>query len=182
MDVTCEVTPHHFTLCDEDITDYDSNYKMNPPLRSREDVENLKNAFKNDIIDCISTDHAPHHIDEKNIEFEKAANGIVGLETSVSLTITELVNNGYLTPSKMVEKMSYNPAKILGIDKGTLGVGKIADITIINPDKEYTIDVDKFLSMGKNSPFGGRKVKGYVEYTIVNGKVILERGQIKNDD
>ena len=123
VNVTAEAAPHHFTLCDEDITEYDANYKMNPPLRSREDRDAIVGAIKDGTIDCIATDHAPHHIDDKNCEFEKAANGIIGLETSFALTNTELVEKGVLTPTGLVEKMSSNPAKILGINKGNLSVG-----------------------------------------------------------
>ncbi len=125
-------------------------------------------------MDVIATDHAPHHASEKNLPFADAPFGIVGLETSVALTITELVNKGYLTPMQMAEKMSYNPARILGIDKGTLQPGKIADITIINPNKEYIIDSTHFVSMGKNQPYDGRTVKGEVQYTIVAGEVIYQ--------
>ena len=173
--VTAEVCPHHFTLTEDDIDGHDSNYKMNPPLRSKEDAEALKLGLKNNIMDVISTDHAPHHKSEKEAGFAEAPFGITGLETSVCLTITELVDKGYLTPLQMAEKMSYNPAKVLGIDKGTLGEGKIADITIINPDAEYVIDSTTFVSMGKNTPFDGRKVKGEVEYTIVAGEVIYSK-------
>lgn len=179
--VTAEVTPHHFTLSDEDIEGYDANFKMNPPLRSREDVEALKEALKNNIIEVIATDHAPHHSDEKNCEFEKAANGIIGLETALPLTITELVNKDFLTPSQMVEKMSLNPAKIIGSDKGTLGTGKTADIAIINPEEKYFIDITKFASKAKNSPFDGHEVYGRVLYTIVGGKVIVENGALKEE-
>lgn len=181
INVTAEVTPHHFTLTEDDIIDYDSNYKMNPPLRTKEDVEALKQGLKDNIIEVIATDHAPHHIDEKNCEFEKAANGIIGLETAVALSITELVDKNILTPSQLIEKMSVNPAKILNIDKGSLSVGKIADITIINPEKKYKINADEFVSKAKNSPFGAREVKGKVEYTIVNGKIIVENGSLKGE-
>ena len=179
--VTAEVTPHHFTLTEDDINDYDANYKMNPPLRTKEDVEALRQALKNNIIDVIATDHAPHHIDEKNCEFEKAANGIIGLETSVSLGISELVETGVLTPSQLIEKMSLNPAKILNSDKGTLSVGAVADITVIDPNLEYNINVEKFASKARNTPFNGRKVKGKVIYTIVAGDVIVENGELREE-
>jgi dihydroorotase len=178
--VTAEVTPHHFTLSDEDITGYDANYKMNPPLRSKADVECMKQALKDNILEVIATDHAPHHVDEKNCEFEKAANGIIGLETSLALSITELVEGGWLTPYQLIEKMSTNPAKILGrSDIGNLSVGSNADITVIDPDTEYTIDKDKMYSKGKNTPFDGRKVKGIAAYTVVGGKVVAEYGKLK---
>lgn len=170
--VTAEVCPHHFSMCSDDITSNDGNFKMNPPLRAREDMEALIKGLQDDIMDVISTDHAPHSAEEKAKDLEHAPFGIVGLETSVALTVTNLVKKGYLTPMQMVAKMSYNPAKVLGIPKGTLDEGKIADITIIDPDKEYTIDVNTFESKGKNTPFDGYKVSGEVEYTILNGKVV----------
>ena len=170
--VTAEVCPHHFSMCSDDITSNDGNFKMNPPLRAREDMEALIKGLQDDIMDVISTDHAPHSAEEKAKDLEHAPFGIVGLETSVALTVTNLVKKGYLTPMQMAAKMSYNPAKVLGIPKGTLDEGKIADITIINPDKEYTIDVNTFESQGKNTPFDGYKVSGEVEYTILNGKVV----------
>ena len=170
--VTAEVCPHHFSMCSDDITSNDGNFKMNPPLRAREDMEALIKGLQNDIMDVISTDHAPHSAEEKAKDLEHAPFGIVGLETSVALTVTNLVKKGYFTPMQMAAKMSYNPAKVLGIPKGTLDEGKIADITIIDPDKEYTIDVNTFESKGKNTPFDGYKVSGEVEYTILNGKVV----------
>lgn len=170
--VTAEVCPHHFSMCSDDITSNDGNFKMNPPLRAREDMEALIKGLQDDIMDVISTDHAPHSAEEKAKDLEHAQFGIVGLETSVALTVTNLVKKGYLTPMQMAAKMSYNPAKVLGIPKGTLDEGKIADITIIDPDKEYTIDVNTFESKGKNTPFDGYKVSGEVEYTILNGKIV----------
>lgn len=170
--VTAEVCPHHFSMCSDDITCNDGNFKMNPPLRAKEDMEALIQGLKDDIMDVISTDHAPHSAEEKAKDLEHAPFGIVGLETSVALTVTNLVKKGYLTPMQMAAKMSYNPAKVLGIPKGTLDEGKIADITIIDPNKEYTIDVNTFESKGKNTPFDGYKVSGEVEYTILNGKVV----------
>ena len=170
--VTAEVCPHHFSMCSDDITSNDGNFKMNPPLRAREDMEALIKGLQDDIMDVISTDHAPHSAEEKAKDLEHAPFGIVGLETSVALTVTNLVKKGYLTPMQMAAKMSYNPAKVLGIPKGTLDEGKIADITIIDPDKEYSIDVNTFESKGKNTPFDGYKVSGEVEYTILNGKVV----------
>ena len=180
VNVTAEVTPHHFTLSDEDIIDYDSNFKMNPPLRTKKDVEALKNALQRGIIDVIATDHAPHHQDEKNCEFEKAANGIIGLETALPLALTELVYGGYLSETELVEKMSVNPAKILGIDKGNLAIGRPADIAVIDPTAEYEIDVNEMVSKAKNTPFHGRKVKGKVLYTLVGGKIVLDNGKLRD--
>lgn len=176
--VTAEVCPHHFTLSTQDIKDYDTNFKMSPPLREKEDIEALKKALKDGTIDVIATDHAPHHEDEKNCEFENALNGIVGLETAVPLCITELIYKNVLTPLEMIAKLTTNPAKILNLEKGTLGVGCVADITIIDPNCEYIIDKNNLVSLSKNTPFHGRKVKGKVEYTIVGGKIVVSRGNI----
>lgn len=175
LSVSAEVCPHHFTLTTDDLDPQDSNYKMNPPLRTKEDVEALKLGLKNNIMDVISTDHAPHGKEEKKTGILKAPFGIVGLETAVPLTITELVETGYLTPMQMAEKLSYNPAKVLGIDKGTLLEGKTADIVIINPNEEYSIDTAQFESKGTNTPFHGRRVKGKVCATIADGTIIYRR-------
>ena len=171
--VTGEVCPHHFAMTEDEITEDDANFKMNPPLRSAKDVQALKEALRDDIMDVISTDHAPHHADEKAKGIAEAPFGIVGSETAVALTVTHLLETGYLTPLQMAAKMSTNPAKILGIDKGTLQPGKIADITIINPTEEYVIDKNTFVSKGKNTPFHGKTVRGKVKYTIVSGKVVF---------
>ncbi len=179
VNVTAECCPHHFTLSDEVVTSYDANTKMNPPLRSNEDVEALRNALKDNTINVIATDHAPHSIDEKNCEYDKAAFGIVGLETAFALGETVLVEGGYLTPMGLIEKMTINPAKVLGIDKGDISEGKIADIAIIDPEAVYKIDASKFESKGKNTPFDGYEVKGKVLYTIVGGKTVFEKGTIK---
>lgn len=172
--VTGEVCPHHFTLCEEDIKEDDSNYKMNPPVRGREDLEALIEGLGDDTFDAISTDHAPHHADEKAKGMAQAPFGIVGSETAVELTMTELVHKGVITPYQMAEKMSYNPARILGIDKGTLDIGKIADITIVDPEREHIITAAEFVSKGKNTPFEGYKAKGVVVRTIVAGKTVYE--------
>ena len=172
MDITAEVAPHHFTLTEQDVAGDDANFKINPPLRTAEDVKALKEALASGAIDVIATDHAPHHPTEKEKSFDEAPFGVVGLETAVPVTITELVRTGVLTPLQMVEKMSYNPAKILGIDRGELSPGKAADITIINPALEYEIDSNRFASKGKNTPFEGRHVYGKVMYTIVGGRIV----------
>lgn len=176
LPVTAEVCPHHFIMTTDDITEDDGNFKMNPPLRSKADVEALREGLKNDIMDVIATDHAPHAEQEKDKSMKDAAFGIVGLETSAALTYTELVENGVLTPMQMAEKMSYNPAKILGLseEKGSISEGKIADIVIFDPSKEYEIDKHTFFSKGKNTPFHGRKVKGEVRCTIVDGVPVYE--------
>ncbi len=173
--VTGEVCPHHFTLTSDDMVRNDTNYKMNPPLRRKEDLEALRQGLKDDVFDVISTDHAPHSREEKGQSMLRAPFGIVGLETSVALTITELVDTGWITPMQMAEKMSYNPARILKLeDKGSLRPGKTADVVIIDPEEEYVIDVNSFVSKGKNSPFHGRKVKGKVKMTICSGTVVYE--------
>ena len=176
LPVTAEVCPHHFAMTTDDITEDDGNFKMNPPLRGKRDVEALKAGLKADIMDVIATDHAPHAAEEKNCSMTKAAFGIVGLETMATLTYTELVEPGILTPMQMAEKTSYNPAKILGLaDKGAIAEGKIADIVVFDPKVEYTIDKNTFFSKGKNTPFHGRKVKGDIRYTLVDGNVVYER-------
>lgn len=174
ISVTGEVCPHHFTLTEDDIIEDDANFKMNPPLRTKKDVEALKEGLKEGIMDVISTDHAPHSEEEKKKSIKEAPFGIVGLETAAALTITELVRTGYLDFLGMAEKMSTNPAKVLGIDKGSLKPGKAADITILDPEEVYTIDVKDFVSKGKNSPFQGREVYGKIKMTIVDGKIVYQ--------
>ncbi|MDD3220617.1 MAG: dihydroorotase [Lachnospiraceae bacterium] len=174
ISVSGEVCPHHFTLSSDDIVENDTNYKMNPPLRTKADVEALREGLKNDIFEVISTDHAPHTSIEKDTSMARAPFGIVGLETAVALTYTELVKTGILTPMQMAEKMSYNPAKILHLDRGSLAVGKTADVVVIDTETSYKIDTNEFLSKGKNTPFNGRKVYGKVKATICNGKVVWE--------
>lgn len=173
--VTGEVCPHHFMLCDEDIIEDNADYKMNPPLRSRADMEAVREGLRNGTMDVISTDHAPHSAEEKAKPIGAAPFGITGIETSLCLTYTGLVLTGILTPMQMVEKMSYNPAKIAGIDRGTLLPGRPADIIIVNVDDEIVIDRNNFISKGHNTPFDGYKVKGIVEYTIVGGKIVYKR-------
>lgn len=173
--VSGEVCPHHFTLTDEDIVEGDSNYKMNPPLRSREDVDKLKEGLKEGVMEAISTDHAPHTKEEKVSDFSKAPFGIVGLETSAALTYTELVLGGYLTPMGMAEKMSYNPARILGIDKGDISPNHVADITIFDPRETYEIHGADFVGKSANMPFEGRKVTGRVVATILDGRIVYQK-------
>ena len=176
LPVTGEVCPHHFILSADDIKEDDGNYKMNPPLRGKADVEALRLGLKEGIMDVISTDHAPHSAEEKNKSMKEAAFGIVGLETSAALTYTSLVKSGMLSMMDMAEKMSYNPAKILGLtEKGSVSEGKIADITIFDPDKTYKIDKNTFVSKGKNTPFDGYEVSGEVVCTLADGKVVYER-------
>ncbi len=172
LKVTAEVCPHHFTLTEDDIPGDDANYKMNPPLRAKADVDALVKGLGCGTMDVISTDHAPHHKTEKELSFTEAPFGITGLETSVCLTITELVNKGVITPLQMAERMSYTPAQVLNCDKGTLLPGKIADITIIDPEQKWVINSEEFVSLGKNTPFNGREVQGKVRYTIAGGKIV----------
>ena len=172
--VTAEVCPHHFSMTCDEITSDDANFKMNPPLRTKQDVQALIEGLADGTIDTISTDHAPHSAEEKERGIATAPFGIVGSETAVCLTITNLVRPGYLTPMQMAERMSYAPAQILKIDRGTLGVGKAADITIIDPEAHYTIDASTFVSKGHNTPFNGKEVYGKVIYTIVDGNVVYK--------
>ena len=179
LPVTAEVCPHHFTMSDDEIPGDDANYKMNPPLRSRADVEALKQALADGVMDAISTDHAPHSAEEKARPIAQAPFGIVGSETAFALAVTELVKPGILTKVQLQEKMSANPAAIAGIDKGTLSPGHSADVVIVDFDAEYTIDASKFASRGKNTPFHGKKVWGRVLKTLVDGNVVYDYEQEK---
>ncbi len=176
LKVTAEVCPHHFIYSEEDITEDHGNWKMNPPLRSPEDVEALRRGLAEDIMNVIATDHAPHGEQEKNTSMKEAAFGIVGLETMACLTYTALVEPGILTPMQMAEKTSYHPAQILGFtDKGAVAEGKIADLVVFDPKASYRIDKNTFLSKGKNTPFDGYPVKGEVRYTFVDGKIVYKK-------
>lgn len=176
--VTCETCPHYFSLTEEACMGFNTNAKMNPPLRTADDVAAIKEGLADGTIDCIVTDHAPHHIDEKNCEFALAKNGIVGLETSLGLGIKCLVDEGVLTINELIRKMTVNPSNILGIARGTLGVGKAADVVIFDIDKEWTVDITKLHSKGKNSPYDGWILKGKPEYVIVGGKVRVYQGEL----
>ena len=171
--VTCETAPHYFTLTDEAVRGYETNAKMNPPLRSAADVEAMKAGLADGTIDAIATDHAPHHPDEKDVEFNVALNGIVGLETSLPLSL-KLVEEGHLDLNQLVSLMSCNPAKILGLDRGTLKVGAVGDVTVIDPAKEWQVEAAKLESKSKNSPFLGWKMKGRAVYTVVKGQVVYQ--------
>ena len=170
--VTAETAPHYFTLTDEAVGAYNTNAKMNPPLRSRRDREAIRQGLADGTIDVIATDHAPHALIEKEVEFDLAANGIIGLETSLSLSL-KLVDDGVLTLTDLITKMSTNPARILGLESG-LQVGYSADITIIDPDRSYRIEADSFQSLGRNTPFDGWDVKGRAFLTMVGGKVVFQ--------
>jgi dihydroorotase len=174
LPISCEATPHHLLLNEEFCAEYDTNYKVNPPLRSVRDVEALKQAISDGLIDALVTDHAPHLQSEKELEFLTAPFGIVSLECALSLFVKALIEPGILDWPAMIRLMTEKPAKIIGIDKGTLTKGKQADVTIIDPNAEYTIDVNKFHSKSKNCPYNGWTVKGKVEKTIVQGEIRFE--------
>jgi dihydroorotase len=172
--VTAETAPHYFALSEEAVFDYDTNFKMNPPLRSKDDASAIKQGLRKGVIDAIASDHAPHTENEKEIEFDRAEFGVTGLETMLSVSITELLHEGLLDLNELVKKLTLNPAKILGIDKGTLGLGKDADIIVISLDKEWAVKKEDFLSKSKNSPFIGKKLRGMVEYTICGGRIVYK--------
>ncbi|RJS19664.1 dihydroorotase [Corallococcus sp. H22C18031201] len=175
--VTCEVAPHHFTLDDRAVGHYDTHAKMAPPLRSDRDVLALREALVDGTVDAIATDHAPHGVLDKQVEFEKGINGIVGLETSLGLTMS-LVHGGLLSPRRAVELLSEGPARVFGLPGGHLAVGAPADITVVSPDEEWTVDVQRFYSRSRNTPFHGRSMKGRVTQTWVSGRCVYEGGQV----
>jgi len=173
--VTAEATPHHFTLTDDMIAErFDTNLKMNPPLRSQTDVEAIIAGLQDGTIDCIATDHAPHSIESKDVEFDIAPNGVIGLETSLGLAITRLVKPGLLSWSDLVLKMSTLPASVMNLKMGRLKKGYPADITIIDPEKNWKVDPSKFFSRSRNTPFGGEKLTGRAIMTIVDGKIVYQ--------
>lgn len=174
VQVTAETCPHYFTLTDEVIASFDPNTKVNPPIREEKDRLAVIEGLKDGTLDCIVTDHAPHHVDDKNVEYDLAAFGISGIETSFALSYTALVRSGEMTLGELVKKMSYHPAEILHLEGGTIEVGGVADFTIVDLNEEWTIDRTKFVSKGKNTPFHGRKVYGKVKYTVVDGELKYE--------
>ena len=173
--VTAEVTPHHFTLTSSDIDPKNANFKMNPPLRTREDRDALRKALQDGTLDVIATDHAPHSFEDKNFAFAKAPFGVIGSETALAVTYTELVLGKVLTLSQMVEKMSLNPARIIGSQGGTLKVGAPADVTVFDPAVAWTVDASRFLSKSRNTPFQGRSLMGQVACTICGGRVAYRK-------
>lgn len=174
VNVTCETCPHYYSFTEEEVLNSGVNAKMNPPLRKKDDMEEIIKAIQDGTIDCIITDHAPHSKEEKSQGLEKAPNGIIGFETALSATITYLIDKGYISYLDMVKLTSYNPAKILGIDRGTIEKGKTADITIFDPNKEYIYTEEMIVSKSKNTPYIGKKLKGEVKYTIVKGKIVYK--------
>lgn len=174
VSITCEVTPHHFTLTDKAVCGFDPNTKMNPPLRSEDDIEAIKQGLSDGTIDAIATDHAPHTRAEKEQEYAKAPFGIIGLSTSLGLVLTKLVNTGVITLADALAKMTVNPSRILGLEMDGLTAGARADITIIDPEMEWVVDVNAFASKARNCPFHGYSLKGRAVMTIVEGKIVWE--------
>jgi dihydroorotase len=173
--VTAEACPHHFTLTHEACEGYNTNAKMNPPLREPEDREAIRQALRDGTIDVICTDHAPHHYDAKEREFDDAPNGIIGLETALGLAITELVDDGLLDLSTLITRMSTMPARIFKLPGGTLAPGAAADVVVIDPTAKWTVDPEKFYSRSRNTPFAGRQLRGRADVTIVRGQVVFRR-------
>jgi dihydroorotase len=175
LQVTAEACPHHFSLTEGAVQGFDTNTKVNPPLRSKEDVEAIKLALKDGTLDCISTDHAPHAQEEKELEFDAAPVGMIGFETALGLAVRELVEPKHITWSTLVEKMSLAPARILGLtNKGEIAEGKDADLVLVDPNKEWIFDKEHIVSKSKNSPFIGQKLKGSIEFTMCNGKIAYQ--------
>jgi dihydroorotase len=174
VNITAEVTPHHFTLNEETLKGYDTNFKMNPPLRTQADVDAVIEGLKDGTIDCIATDHAPHSIEEKEMEFIYAPNGIVGLETALGLTITQLVEKKHLTLSQVIEKLVVNPRKILNIPVPSIKEGEAANLTIFDPQVKWTVDIKKFKSKSKNSPFDQMELTGKSVAVVNKSKIYLE--------
>ena len=173
--ISGEACPHHFILTDDRLLEFDSNYKMSPPLRTRADVDALLAGLKDGTLSVLATDHAPHAAEKKAREFDQCPNGIVGLETFLPLCVTHLVEPGHLSWNQMIEKMTINPAKVLGIDRGTLAPGAVADVTVIDPDVRWTVDVTKFKSKSRNCPYHGWPVRGKAVATVVGGDVRMNQ-------
>lgn len=179
--VTAEVCPHHLSLTEESVRGYETNAKMNPPLRTAKDVEALREAVKDGTIDLIATDHAPHHYDEKEREFADAPNGIVGLETALAVVVTNLVEKGGLAFSDLVDRMSCTPARLFNLPGGSLKRGAVADVTVFDPSERWKVDPSKFLSKGRNSPYVGMALVGRAACTIVGGSVVFRSGNPARD-
>ncbi len=173
--VTAEACPHHLSLTEDEVEGYDTNAKMNPPLRSLADVEAVQQAVKDGTIDVIATDHAPHHTDDKHREFSNAPNGIVGLETALAVNLTWLVKSQIISLATLVDRMACAPARIFGLPGGMLRRGSLGDITVFDPDLAWTVDPNGFLTKGRNTPYGGRTLHGRVGCTLVDGRVVFQR-------
>ena len=169
--VTAETCPHYFAATDDIITSFDTSTKVNPPIREEIDKKAVLEGLKDGTLDCVVTDHAPHHVNDKNVEYNLAAFGISGIETSFGFAITYLYKTGVLTLPQIAEKMSKNPAKILKLDGGEIIEGGVADLTVASLDEEWVVDPEQFVSKGKNNPFKGWKLNGAVKYTIVDGEI-----------
>jgi dihydroorotase len=174
IDITCEATPHHLILTDAQVASYNTNTKMNPPLRSQDDVDALVQGIASGAVDAIATDHAPHNINDKMLEFDRAPFGIVGLETAVSLIYDRFVRTGILTLERFVQLFSTNPARILKLDRGTLAKNSCADITVLDPERNYEVSSAEFFSRSRNTPFDGWKLRGGPVMTIVKGKIVWD--------
>ena len=172
INVTAEVCPHHISLTEERVMTYDTNAKMNPPLRTQRDVEALRDAVKDGTIDMIATDHAPHHYDEKEREFADAPNGIIGLETALAVSVTNLVETGHIDFHTLVEKMSCAPARLFGLPGGTLAKGSPGDVTVFDPSRKWLVEPSEFLTKGRNTPYAGMTLTGRAVCTIVGGRVV----------
>ncbi|MFL5470570.1 MAG: dihydroorotase [Gemmatimonadaceae bacterium] len=181
INVTAEVCPHHLSLTEESVRGYETNAKMNPPLRTAADVEALRDAVKDGTIDLIATDHAPHHYDEKEREFADAPNGIVGLETALAVVVTNLVETGYLSFPQLVDRMSCTPARIFNLPGGSLARGAAADVTVFDPRLRWKVDPTRFLSKGRNTPYSGATLVGRAACTIVAGSVVFRSGSSARD-
>jgi dihydroorotase len=173
--VTAEACPHHFTLTHEACEGYDTNAKMNPPLREPEDREAIRQGLRDGTIDAICTDHAPHHYDAKEREFDDAPNGIIGLETALGLAVSELVESGLLSLPDLVNRMSVVPARVFNLEGGTLGPGAPADVVVFDPAAGWTVRPEEFYSKSRNTPFAGRRLRGRAEATIVRGHLAFAR-------
>jgi dihydroorotase len=171
INVTAEVCPHHISLTEEAVANYNTNAKMNPPLRTADDVAALQEAVKDGTIDLIATDHAPHHYDEKEREFADAPNGIIGLETALAVNVTWLVKSGIIDVPLLVERMSCAPARVFKLPGGTLRKGAAADVTVFDPTAEWVVDPKSFKSKGRNTPYAGKTLYGRASTTIVGGRV-----------
>jgi len=176
--ISCETAPHYLALVDEAVIGFDAKFKMNPPLRELSDQKALRSALKEGVIDCIASDHAPHADNEKDMEFESALFGIIGLESSLGVLMTHLIHTKQLTPLELIARMSLGPATVLNLPKGTLSIGADADVTLIDPEEKWTLKPDDFESKSRNSPFMGWSLQGRARMTIVEGRIVMKEGKI----